>query len=146
MSTTGSCTNCILAFEPFFKQYGVDLYLSGHSHVYQRNAPIYNGTIDPAGLNNPSSTLYIVNGAAGHYDGLDSFVTPTPAYSVYQQNTTYSWSTLNFHNCTHLTVSAIASVNNSVYDSATLYKNRTCAGLQSGAPFNISQTSLSFGA
>jgi len=65
MSSNGVCNNCRLAFEPLFKQYGVDLYLAGHTHAYEREAPIYNNTIDPAGLNNPSSTWYIVNGAAG---------------------------------------------------------------------------------
>ena len=47
--------------------------LSGHSHVYQWNAPLANGVIDKNELNNPTSPWYITNGATGHYDGLDPF-------------------------------------------------------------------------
>ena len=34
---------------------------------------VFNGTIDANGLNNPRAPWSIVNGAAGHYDGLDVF-------------------------------------------------------------------------
>jgi hypothetical protein len=30
--------------------------------------PIFNGTIDPKGLNNPRAPWMILSGAAGHYD------------------------------------------------------------------------------
>src|SRR3981081_2479671 len=62
------CWTCKDAFEPLLIQYGVDLVLSGHSHVYQRSAPLANGIIDTNELNNPSFPWYITNGAAGHYD------------------------------------------------------------------------------
>jgi len=81
---------------------------------------------------------------AGHYDGLDNLSSPLQKYSRYAQANAYSWSTLEFHNCTHLTVRGIASSNNTVYDEATLFKNRTCAGFMSGAPFDLNKTSLGF--
>lgn len=126
-SAGGICTNCSAAFEPLFHQYGVDLYFCGHSHVYNRQAPIYNNVTDPNELNNPSSTWYIVNGAGGHYDGLDTLNYPLMPYTRYAQDTEYSWSKLIFHNCTHLTQQAIYSANNTVYDSATLFKDRRCS-------------------
>jgi len=144
MSSNGVCANCRLAFEPLFHQYGVDIYLSGHSHAYERVAPIFNGTVDAAGLNNPNGTMYVVNGAAGHYDGLDTLTRPLQSYSRYAQDNAYSWSTLEFHNCTHLTVRGIASANGTVYDEATLFKNRVCVGSISGAPFDLNKTSLGF--
>lgn len=49
------CANCSTAFEPLFLKYNIDLYLSGHFHVYERNAPIANGTADANELNNPSA-------------------------------------------------------------------------------------------
>lgn len=72
------CTECKTAFEPLFNKYGVDLavfgecflsnqrqfqiYLtlpmSGHVHNMQQIAPIANGTVDPAGLNNPKAPWY----------------------------------------------------------------------------------------
>lgn len=79
---------------------------------------------DPAELNNPDYPWYITNGAAGHYDGLDTLVRPFQNYSRYAQDTAYGWSQLTFHNATHLTHDFIASGNGSVLDSATLYKER----------------------
>ena len=59
----------------------VDLYFAGHFHLYERMAPVLpGGVIDPNELNNPSAPWYIVDGAAGHYDGLDSFTTPLMPY------------------------------------------------------------------
>lgn len=71
------------AFEPIFNQYGVDLCISGHEHIYLRTLPVNNGTLDAAGYNNPAAPVYIVNGAAGHYDGLD-VLTFKANYSVFQ--------------------------------------------------------------
>ncbi|GMG29714.1 unnamed protein product [Aspergillus oryzae] len=68
------CEDCRKVFEPIFLKHGVDLVLSGRTHLYERNAPIrtFNADPNPNGLNNPSAPWYITNGAAGHYDGLDS--------------------------------------------------------------------------
>ncbi|KAK4508745.1 hypothetical protein PRZ48_002484 [Zasmidium cellare] len=126
-SAGGICTNCSANFEPLFHRYGVDLYFCGHSHVYNRNAPIYNNVTDPRELNNPNSTWYIVNGAAGHYDGLDTLNYPLMPYTRYAQDQDYSFSKLIFHNCSHLTQQAVWSSNGSVYDEATLFKDRDCA-------------------
>ncbi|KAM6493398.1 Metallo-dependent phosphatase-like protein [Amanita muscaria] len=122
------CEDCRHVFEPLFLQYSVDLVLSGHVHVYQRNAPIRYTDADPNELNNPSSPWYITNGAAGHYDGLDSLVLPLTPYSRVAQDTAYGWSKLTFHNCTHLTHEFVASANGTVLDTATLYKKRSCQG------------------
>jgi acid phosphatase type 7 len=62
--------------------------MSGHFHVYERNAPVgLNGTTDPAELNNPRAPWYITNGAAGHYDGLDSFTLPLEPYQRFGLST-----------------------------------------------------------
>lgn len=140
------CENCREAFEELLIENNVDLVMSGHFHIYERNTPINNGTSDPNGLNNPSSPWYITNGAGGHYDGLDSFDSPLQDYQVFglsTENKTYGWSKLTFHNCTHLTHDFIASNNNSVIDTATLFKNRTCSlsgsgGSSSSAPASTS--------
>lgn len=126
-NVTGTiCWSCKDVFEPLFIKYGVDLVLSGHAHVYERLAPIADQKIDPKELNNPTSPWYITNGAAGHYDGLDTIQTPRQEYSRFGLDTTnavYGWSKLTFHNATHLTHDFIASNNNTVLDSATLYKS-----------------------
>ncbi|KAH8691669.1 Metallo-dependent phosphatase-like protein [Talaromyces proteolyticus] len=118
------CLDCQSVFEPYFIKYDVDLVLSGHVHLYERNVPIANYVADPNGLNNPKAPWYITNGAAGHYDGLDSLVYPLQPYSAVAFDDAYGWSRLTFHNKTHLTHEFVASRNGSVLDSATLYKER----------------------
>ncbi|KKA25173.1 hypothetical protein T310_0764 [Rasamsonia emersonii CBS 393.64] len=122
------CEACREVFEPLFLQYGVDLVLSGHVHAYERNAPIRTFDVDPNELNNPSAPWYITNGAAGHYDGLDTLNYPLQPYARYAQDTAYGWSRLTFHNCTHLTHEFVASRNGTVLDRATLFKDRKCQG------------------
>jgi 3',5'-cyclic AMP phosphodiesterase CpdA len=82
-TSSSVCLNCQIVFEPLFYQYNVDLVLSGHVHAYERNAPVYRYNVDPAGLVNPRASWYITNGAAGHYDGLDTLLPPQP-YSRFQ--------------------------------------------------------------
>ncbi|RDL31035.1 Purple acid phosphatase [Venustampulla echinocandica] len=123
------CWDCKDVFEPLLIQYGVDLVISGHSHLYQRSAPIADGVIDPNELDNPSAPWYITNGAAGHYSGLSALAAPKP-YQRFGLDVTdgvYGWSRLTFHNCTHMTHEYVASKNGTVMDTATLFKDRTCA-------------------
>jgi len=121
-----TCAPCKQAFEPLMLKYGVDLVLNGHSHVYERQAPINNGTADPAELNNPKAPWYITNGAAGHYDGLDPLPATLQSYTRAAIQLVYGWSRLTAHNCTHLTHEFVASGNGSVLDTATLFKRRKC--------------------
>jgi acid phosphatase type 7 len=102
------------------------LVLSGHFHVFERNAPIRYNVSDPNGLNNPSAPWYITNGAAGHYDGLDTLSSPLKPESRFADDSDYGWSKLIFHNCTHMTHEFVASKNGTVLDTATLFKNRQC--------------------
>lgn len=52
------CTACQAAFEGLFYKYGVDVAAFGHVHNLQRFLPIYNNTVDPAGLQNPKAPMY----------------------------------------------------------------------------------------
>ncbi|OAA71078.1 metallophosphoesterase [Akanthomyces lecanii RCEF 1005] len=129
------CSSCRDVFEPLFLQHGVDLYLSGHAHVYERQAPLADGKADPRELDNPAAPWYITNGAAGHYDGMDDLLPRRQSYSRFAldvNNATYGWSRLTFHNCTHMTHDFIASRNDSVLDTATLFKDRKCSLQQHG--------------
>jgi 3',5'-cyclic AMP phosphodiesterase CpdA len=117
------CLECQEVFEPLFLEHSVDLYLSGHIHAYERNAPLHKYQADPNELDNPRYPWYITNGAAGHYDGLDPLVKPIQNYSRFALDTVYGWSRLIFHNATHLTHEFVASANGSVLDTATLRKD-----------------------
>lgn len=77
--------------------------------------------IDPKGLNDPSSPWYLINGAAGHYDGMNQ-MSDLPKGFEFGFDNTYGWSRFTVHNKTHITHEFVASRNNSVMDTATLYK------------------------
>ena len=129
-NTDNTCPTCKDVFEPLLIKYNVDLVLSGHSHVYERLAPLAEGKEDSNGLENPTSPWYITNGAAGQYNGLNPLQSPRQPYSRFDldtTNATYGWNRLIFYNCTHLTHDFVASNNNTVLDSATLFKARTCS-------------------
>lgn len=143
-NVTGTiCWSCKNVFEPLLIKYKVDLVLTGHAHIYERLAPLADGKIDANELQNPAAPWYITNGAGGHYDGLDSLQKKRQKYSRFaldQHNTTYGWSRLTFHNCTHMTHEFIASKNDSVLDTATLYKDRVCHFLDDETQNNASAT------
>jgi len=126
ISTSDICPQCRQAFETTLNQFAVDLVITGHAHVYERTAPIFNNTIDPNELNNPRFPLYINDGAAGHYDGLDPLDPVLAPFSRAAFDTFYGWSRLTFHNCTHLTHEFISSASGTALDTATLFKDRKC--------------------
>lgn len=136
------CTKCQNAFEDIFVEYNVDLYLTGHVHLYNRMHPIAKGVIDPNGLNNPSSPWYIVNGAAGHYDGLDPAEHLGHDYIGYELEGAYGWSLFTVHNCSHLSHEFVFSENNTRVDKQTLFKDRKCNIKEEVASSIIGETSL----
>ena len=123
-----ACVECQTAFEALLNKYNVDVLQFGHKHLYERLDTVdTSGQPDKKGLHNPKSPMYIVNGAAGHYDGLDSLPKKRAAQSVVGIDSAYGWSRWTVHNCTHLTLEFVASGNGTVLDSATLYKKRSCS-------------------
>lgn len=50
--------------EGIFFSYGVDLFLNGHEHNYERSYPIYQYKSDNSSVD-PKATIYIVSGSAG---------------------------------------------------------------------------------
>ena len=53
------------ALEPLFAKYGVDLYICGHVHSYERTLPVLNGTATSSGYHQPTSTSHVMVGGAG---------------------------------------------------------------------------------
>jgi len=116
------------AFEPTLLKHCVDVVFFGHVHNYERMSPIANFQPDPAELNNPSAPWYIINGAGGHYDGLDPMGTPIANFSRVAFDDAFGWSRFTFHDASHLTHQFVASRNGSILDTATLYKEHSQHG------------------
>jgi hypothetical protein len=50
--------------EKLFFEQGVDLFLNGHEHDYERSWPVYKNASDQSNID-PKATIYVVTGAAG---------------------------------------------------------------------------------
>ncbi|TIB28064.1 hypothetical protein E3P86_03935 [Wallemia ichthyophaga] len=121
--TSPDCPGCKESFEELLVKYDVDLVMHGHVHLYERLAPISNGTVDKKGLDNPTSPWYIINGAAGHYDGLDDMPEDVSPQSRNIIQGEFGYDEITIHNRTHLTHSFIVSKNDTLLDTQTLYKS-----------------------
>ena len=75
--------------EVLFQDFGVDLYLSGHNHQYERSHPVFRARTTSVGKEgaggehiyvNPTATSHIVNGAAGDKEGNDPTWTGNPGW------------------------------------------------------------------
>jgi acid phosphatase type 7 len=122
--SSSPCVECQAAFEPLLVEYGVDLVLSGHKHLYERQAAVgKNASVIQEIGNDPTVPWYIVNGAAGHYDGLDEPDLPLVSTSR-KMAIEYGWSLFTVHNRTHLTTQFYASGNGTLVDEATLVKTK----------------------
>ena len=124
--TTGDspCTTCQTTFEPLMYKYGVDLGVFGHVHNSQRFQPIYNGTVDPAGLNDPTAPMYIVAGGAGNIEGLSDIGT-VPDYNAFAYADDFSYATINFLDANNLQVNFFQSSTGALLDQSTLTKSHT---------------------
>lgn len=66
-------------FEDLFFEQGVDLYISGHKHCYERSWPMYQGRVFQTDTIHPMAPIYIIIGAMGY------------EYLVDQQNSRPFW-------------------------------------------------------
>lgn len=122
--TTGGdgCDPCQEAFEGLFYKYGVDLGVFGHVHNSQRFLPIVNGTVDPAGLNDPKAPMYIVSGGTGNIEGL-SAVGKNATGNAFAYADDFSYATIRFEDETNLKIDFIRSSTGELLDSSTLHKS-----------------------
>jgi acid phosphatase len=124
-STGGSdnvCAPCQAAFEPLFYKYGVDLGVFGHEHNSQSFNPVYNGTADPAGLQDPKAPMYVVAGGTGNIEGLtdvgSNYTTNTFAYAA-----DFSYARVRVLDANNLGIDFYESSNDTLLYSTQLYKS-----------------------
>jgi hypothetical protein len=86
--------------EPLLFKYGVDFFINGHEHNYERSFPLYQGQSSRSNLN-PTATIYIVSGAAGNSEMHEPFTKPQPSWSAFRSNT-FGYSRMWVYNATHI--------------------------------------------
>lgn len=92
--------NGTYGMEEMFFKHGVDLYVNGHEHSWERTYPIYKGKFD-ASYDSPKATIYVVTGAAGCKELHKPWTHPQANFTAFRSNT-FGYSRLNVHNHTHL--------------------------------------------
>ncbi|KAJ5813604.1 Metallo-dependent phosphatase-like protein [Penicillium pulvis] len=120
------------AFEALFLEHGVDLYLSGHIHWYERLFPLGNGTIDTASvinnhtyrMNPGKSMTHVVNGMAGNIESHSEFSTGEGLTNITAVLNTkeYGFSKLTVANSTAMKWEYIKGNDGSVGDSLWMLK------------------------
>ena len=95
----GPWHNGTYGFEELFFEQGVDFFINGHEHDYERMWPTYKNNTDQSNFN-PKATIYVVTGSAGCKELHEPFQKWQPARSAYRSNT-FGYSKLITYNHTH---------------------------------------------
>jgi len=108
------CAKLQAAVEEILHKHEVDIYICGHVHTYERSLPVYKATRignfpNHHLIENPKSTIHIVNGAAGCTEGLsnnkeDSWEPGSEKWSWYgyRFGTDFGYGVIHVFNGTHL--------------------------------------------
>ena len=80
-------------FEPFLKQYEVDVFLTGHVHAYARTYPIYDNVVTSTSFVNPTAPVHVCAGGAGNREGVSKFPTDLPSWYAGGNDETYGFGT-----------------------------------------------------
>eukprot|EP01083_Nonionella_stella_P306110 1070748_1 len=90
----------VYGMEELFYEYGVDFYMCGHQHNYERMYDIYQSKTTQT-TNNMASTTYIVTGSAGNKEHHSGFAPVQPQWSAFR-TTAYSYTMWDVYNATHV--------------------------------------------
>mmetsp|Transcript_516 Transcript_516/g.766 ORF Transcript_516/g.766 Transcript_516/m.766 type:complete len:741 (+) Transcript_516:99-2321(+) len=98
----------VYGLEQLLYQYGVDLWLNGHEHNYERMYDIEPNEIftylsgkTTKTTVNPPGTVYIVTGDGGNYEDHEVFTRPQPTRTAFRTDA-YGYSRMAVYNATHL--------------------------------------------
>eukprot|EP01060_Flectonema_neradi_P028170 TRINITY_DN378_c0_g1_i4.p1 TRINITY_DN378_c0_g1~~TRINITY_DN378_c0_g1_i4.p1 ORF type:complete len:544 (+),score=134.07 TRINITY_DN378_c0_g1_i4:45-1676(+) len=86
--------------EPIMFEYGVDFFINGHEHNYERMWPTYKSKSDQSNIN-PKATVYVVTGAAGSHEMHEPFTKPQPSWSAFRSNS-FSYTRMFVYNSSHI--------------------------------------------
>jgi len=97
---------------------GVDMYICGHEHSYERLWPVYdgivhNGTLSP--YTNPTAPVHIITGSAGNRENLDSFGPALGPWSAFRSST-YGYGRMKVFNSTHIHFEQILADKGTILD------------------------------
>jgi len=89
-----------LEMEPILMEFGVDFFINGHEHNYERSYPMHKGKSNKS-TKNPTAPMYVVTGAAGSHEMHEPFNRKQPSWSAFRSNS-FGYSRFFVYNSTHL--------------------------------------------
>ena len=95
--------------EKLFLKYGVDIYLNGHDHIYERILPMNDGKIQRGKKGDyidPNGMVHLTTGSAGCYLNTPPMNPTPPEYNV-MLSREFSYTRLRAYNRTHLSLTQI---------------------------------------
>ena len=99
-------------YEPLLKQYGVNFFLTGHSHHYQRSLPMYKEEVLKVG-----GTIHLIVGVGG-YEVVGEKWVRNPDWMASRQGTTLGYARFWIKNETSIYWEHVSAENDTVLDSA----------------------------
>jgi len=96
----GPWSNGTYGFEKLLFEQGVDLFVNGHEHNYERMWPTYLNKTTQSNVE-PKAPIYIVTGAAGCRELHEPFTRAQPPRSAFRSNT-FGYSKMSIHNASHI--------------------------------------------
>jgi len=112
------------AFEELFHQFGVDMFLCGHVHAYERTWPVYRNQTVQKNYVNPKGLVTLTAGAAGDIEGLSkSWLDPRPDWSALVYSLRETYGLLHVVSDKELKWELYESKGNTVVDQFTLIKS-----------------------
>ena len=127
----GGMTAACSDFEPLLFEFGVDLYVAGHLHFYQRfDAPLRRGKVISNGTVNPRGPIHVTTGSGGPPKGTDcdhfgrQGHPPGGFYALCVGSLQFSYSRLVAQNASHISWEQIRNNDSQVVDRWTLKQER----------------------
>jgi len=113
--------------EDLLYKYGVDMFLCGHEHNYERIWPVYkskvfNGSLE-APYTNPKAPVYVITGAPGCDEDLQNlWKEPVPSWSALRDGEDYTFSLMTVYNATTINWQQIRASDGRLIDEFNLIK------------------------
>ncbi|KAF2075454.1 hypothetical protein CYY_003235 [Polysphondylium violaceum] len=109
------------SLEKLLMKYNVDIYLSGHTHSYERSLPVYNGQVLGT-YEAPKATIHLTVGTGGNKEGPDRDWLAAPVWSNGPRFSGTGFGTLNVINSQTIQWDFIDNESNTAMDSITITK------------------------
>ncbi len=102
-------------------KYGVDMYFTGHIHMYERTWPVMRGRVERT-TRHPRGVVHVNTGNAGGRSGFENG--PAAAFTATRLTDVPCYSRVTLHNATHLSFEQAHNEDGSALDAMLLVKER----------------------